>query len=50
MVNSFSGFYASPPVLLYNGNEDPDDPHIVLVEVPFSEIVTSHCIFFTNFS
>lgn len=39
--NASSGFYASPPVLLYTGNDDPDDPHIVLVEVLSPGIVTS---------
>jgi hypothetical protein len=48
--HSSSEFHASPPVLLYIGNDDPDDPHIVLVEVPSPGNVTNHCIFFTGFS
>jgi len=39
--NSSSGFHASQPVLLYSGNDDPNDPHIVLVEVLSPGIITS---------
>ena len=39
--NSSSVFHASPPVLLYVGNDDQDDPHIVLVEEQSPGIVTN---------
>jgi len=39
--NSSPGFGASPPVLLYIGNDDQDYPHIVLEEVPSPGIVTN---------
>jgi hypothetical protein len=32
--HSSSGFHASQPVPFYIGSDDPDEPHIVLVEVP----------------
>jgi hypothetical protein len=46
---SSSGFHASPPVLLYNGYDDPDDLLLVLVEFPSPGIVIFNFTYFTNF-